>query len=372
MTHRPQSSPGPRRLPACSALRRALLFGVAAAFLPGIAAAQEPRTLARESRIYATPGGASLGLITKGSTLASRRVNGTAIELQIDGWIFARSVGGSSRDGFDLEVTQAGGQNLRASAASNARIVARLARGALLQKVEADGHGWVHVRRFAWVPTSSLRPLPALAAPTAQGASPPVTPAPSGHSAPSASTSSSAPAKPLPIVTLAPSDREQMARASTLTVVPDGATAASVTPGAEVQVVTRAGDWTQVSVTGWVKTADLAPMPDQALVGVSAAEVRANPAQYVGRILEWRLQLVAIMVADELRPEIPAGRTYLLTRGPLPEAGFVYVVVPPDQVARFQKLEPLKALTLRVQVRAASTKYLPNPVVDLLQVVAGG
>ncbi|MGH7735612.1 MAG: hypothetical protein ACREOE_18440, partial [Gemmatimonadales bacterium] len=166
--------------------------------------------------------------------------------------------------------------------------------------------------------------------------------------------------------------REQMARASSLTVVPDGATAAAVTPGAEVQVVTRAGDWTQVSVTGWVKTADLAPLPDQALTGVSAAEVRANPAQYVGRILEWRLQLVAIMVADELRPEIPVGRTYLLTRGPLPEAGFVYVVVPSDQVARFQKLEPLKELTLRVQVRAASTKYLPNPVVDLVQVVAGG
>ncbi|MGB7212747.1 MAG: hypothetical protein WBC97_08975 [Gemmatimonadales bacterium] len=339
-------------------------------------AAQELRTLARESRIYATPGGASLGLVTKGSTLPSRRVNGTTIELQIDGWVFARSVGGTSRDGFDLEVTQPGGQNLRASAAGNARVVARLARGALLQKVEADGHGWVHVRRYAWVPSASLRPLPAPATsvpPPTQGAPTPLVAAPSDGPPPSgASSATPVPAKPLPAVTLPPSDRAQMARASTLTVVPDGASAASVTPGAEVQVVTKAGDWTQVSVTGWVKTADLAPMPDQALVGVSAAEVRANPAQYVGRILEWRLQLVAIMVADELRPEIPAGRTYLLTRGPLPEAGFVYVVVPPDQVARFQKLEPLKELTLRVQVRAASTKYLPNPVVDLLQVVVGG
>lgn len=369
MTHRPQSSPGPRRLPACSALRHALLFGVAAAFLPGIAAAQEPRTLARESRIHATPGGASLGLVTKGSTLASRRVNGTTIELQLDGWIFARSVGGTSRDGFDLEVIHPGGENLRASAAANARIVARLARGALLQKVEADGHGWVHVRRYAWVPAASLRPLPVAA--TVTPGSAPTSSAPTSSERPAAAAPA-APPKPLPAVTLAPSDREQMARASTLTVVPDGAAAASVTPGAEVQVVTRAGDWTQVSVTGWVRTADLAPMPDQALVGVSAAEVRANPAQYVGRILEWRLQLVAVMVADELRPEIPAGRSYLLTRGPLPEAGFVYVVVPPDQVARFQKLEPLKELTLRVQVRAASTKYLPNPVVDLLQVVAGG
>ncbi|HEV2291912.1 MAG TPA: hypothetical protein VGR60_08745 [Gemmatimonadales bacterium] len=170
---------------------------------------------------------------------------------------------------------------------------------------------------------------------------------------------------------LAPSDRQQMARAATLTVGPGGATAASLPQGSEVRVVTRAGDWTQVSVTGWVRTSDLAPLPDQAMVGVSAAEVRADPARYVGRVVEWRLQFVSIMVADELRPEIPAGRSYLLTRGPLPEAGFVYVVLPPDQVERFRKLEPLKELTLRVQVRAASTRFLPNPVVDLLQVVTG-
>lgn len=346
-------------------------MGLAASALPGVAAAQEPRTLAQESRIYATPGGASLGLVTKGSTLASRRVDGAAIELELDGWIFARSVGAAAKDGFDLEVTQPGGQNVRVSAAPTARIVARLARGALLQKVEADGHGWVHVRRYAWVPAAVLRPLPAAAPPAASvaGSAPPPPPPSGDHPAPAAPAG---PGKPLPVVQLAPSDHEQTARATSLTVVPGGAAAASVPQGAEVQVVTRAGDWTQVSVTGWVRTSDLTPLPDQALVGVSAAEVRANPAQYVGRVLEWRLQLVSIMVADELRPEIPAGRSYLLTRGPLPEAGFVYVVLPADQVDRFRQLAPLKELTLRVQVRAASTKYLPNPVVDLLQVVAGG
>lgn len=366
MTLRPQSSPGPRRLPAYPALRRALLIGLAATGLPGIAAAQEPRTLVKESRIYATAGGASLGLVTKGSTLASRRVDGAAIELQLDGWIFARSVGAAAKDGFDLQVTQPGGQNLRVSAAPGARIVARLARGALLQKVGVDGHGWVHVQRYAWVPAAALRPLPAPASLPAVSVTRPAPPAPGDHPAPAG------PGRPLPAVQLAPSDQEQMARASSLTVVPGGANAASMPQGTQVQVVTRAGDWTQVSVTGWVRSSDLAPMPDQAMVGVSAAEVRANPAQYVGRALEWRLQLVSIMVADELRPEIPAGRSYLLTRGPLPEAGFVYVVLPPDQVDRFRKLEPLKELMLRVQVRAASTKYLPNPVVDLLQVVAGG
>src|SRR2546428_7864032 len=37
------------------------------------------------------------------------------------------------------------------------------------------------------------------------------------------------------------------------------------------------------------------------------------------------LQFIALEQADELRPEIPAGGTYLLARGPLPERGFAYV-----------------------------------------------
>lgn len=365
MTYRPQSSPGPRRQPAFPALRAALLAGLLTLSVPGVAAAQDHRTLARESRIYATVGGASLGLVTKGTSLASRREDGASIELLVDGWIFARSVGADARDGFDLAVTQAGGQNLRESPAPGARIIARLTRGALLQKVEADGHGWVHVRRYVWVPKAALQPLPAPSAPA-----PAARPAPQAAAA-RGDTATASPAA-LPPVQLAPSDRQQMARAAALTVGPGGATAASLPQGSEVKVVTRAGDWTQVSVTGWVRTSDLAPLPDQAMVGVSAAEVRADPARYVGRVVEWRLQFVSVMVADELRPEIPAGRSYLLTRGPLPEAGFVYVVLPPDQVERFRKLEPLKELTLRVQVRAASTKFLPNPVVDLLQVVTGG
>ncbi|HEV2291513.1 MAG TPA: SH3 domain-containing protein, partial [Gemmatimonadales bacterium] len=165
MTYRPQSSPGPRRQPAFPARRAALLAGLLTLSLPGVAAAQDHRTLARESRIYATVGGASLGLVTKGTLLASRREDGASIELLVDGWIFARSVGADARDGFDLAVTQAGGQNLRESPAPGARIVARLTRGALLQKVEADGHGWVHVRRYVWVPKAALQPLPAPGAP---------------------------------------------------------------------------------------------------------------------------------------------------------------------------------------------------------------
>lgn len=366
MTYAPQSSPGPRRLPAFPARSAAALLALAALVPFSSLAAQAQRTLAAERRIFAAPGGASLGLVPKGISFASRRTDGSAVELLVDGWIFARSVGATNRDGFDLQVTQAGGQNLRANASPTGQIVARLARGVLLEKVDADGHGWVHVRRYAWVPTAGLEPLPSAAVATVNPPSAPSRPAPRQDS-------SAAPDVPLPAAPVGSggTDRGEIARATPLMAAPGGATAATLPAGTEVRVLARAGDWTQVAVSGWVHSGDVGAPTDQAQVGVSAAQVRANPAQYVGRVVEWRLQIISVMVADELRPEIPPGRSYLLTRGPLPEPGFVYVVLPPDQVDRFRKLEPLKELTLRVQVRAAATKYLPNPVVDLLQVVAG-
>jgi hypothetical protein len=88
-------------------------------------------------------------------------------------------------------------------------------------------------------------------------------------------------------------------------------------------------------------------------------------------MVEWRVQFVAIQKADELRPEIPEGQPYLLTRGPLPEPGFVYVVVPSNKVSQFEAVPALKELTIRGTIRAASTKYLPTPVIDLVEVVSG-
>lgn len=76
-----------------------------------------------------------------------------------------------------------------------------------------------------------------------------------------------------------------------------------------------------------------------------------------------------MQVADELRPEMPAGSPYLLMRGPLPEPGFVYVMLPRGDVARFKALPPLAELTLRLTIKAASTRYLPTPVAELVAVV---
>ena len=86
----------------------------------------------------------------------------------------------------------------------------------------------------------------------------------------------------------------------------------------------------------------------------------------MGQSLKWTLQYIAVQQADELRPEIPPGGTYLLTRGPLPERGFVYVVVPETKRSLVASLTPLNVIQVTARVRAGRSHYLGNPVVDLL------
>jgi hypothetical protein len=181
-----------------------------------------------------------------------------------------------------------------------------------------------------------------------------------------ASPPSSAPAAPA-----SPSmpDAIELANQADLFVQPGNGPLGSLVSGAKGRVLGQSGEWVRVQFEGWVRSSDLRPESGSAALGVSAAEVRADPARYVGKTLDWRLQLVSIQTADELRPEIPAGQPYLLMRGPLPEPGFVYVMLSRSALPRFRALPPLAELTLRLTIRAASTRYLPTPVAELVAVV---
>jgi hypothetical protein len=165
----------------------------------------------------------------------------------------------------------------------------------------------------------------------------------------------------------APGDYLEAAAATRLFSTPDGPALGTMERGGRARVVSRSGEWVRVQLDAWVKESETRPASDSgALTGVSAAEVRAAPGRYVGKVVDWRVQFLAVQQADELRPEIPTGRHYLLTRGPLPESGFVYVIIPNDQVERFRAMTPLQELVVRGTIRAASTRYLPNPVVELI------
>ena len=104
-----------------------------------------------------------------------------------------------------------------------------------------------------------------------------------------------------------------------------------------------------------------------ALPSITAAMLREHPDKYVGQTVDWRLQFLAHQRADELRAEMPLGHPYLLARGPLPEAGFVYLLVSKEQSDRLQGLKPLEELSVMVTIRAGRTRYLATPVVELVR-----
>jgi hypothetical protein len=158
----------------------------------------------------------------------------------------------------------------------------------------------------------------------------------------------------------------EVAHAAPIYSIPAGGQLGTLQPGSSARIVGQVGEWVKVQVEGWVRESDLKASTNGALVGVTAAELRAEPAKFLGQTVEWRVQFIALQTADELRPELPQGQPYLLVRGPLPEPGFVYVTVAREEAARFRALQPLQELVVRGVVRAAQTRYLPTPVLELV------
>ena len=316
-----------------------------------VAAQAHYRVTADGEWFYQEPDGKRLARLAPDAVLEGRAAQGDWLGVFVDGWIFGASVGPTPRAGFDLAVTRAPEENLRA--APGGALVARLAQGFLLTKLEDNGR-WVHVRRAGWVKRAAVAP----AAETA------------GTRTAAADTGDAGLAGPgaLDTVGTAPLDpnRARSARRTVVYRAPDGPPAGSFTPATPLKVLSRSGEWARVQFEGWVKAADLETAPPGVLVGVSAAELRADPQRFVGQTLRWTLQFIALQQADELRPEVPLGATYMLARGPLPEHSFVYVVVPDAKKGPLAGLTPLAMVTVTGRVRAGRSRFLGNPVLDLV------
>lgn len=332
MTYAPQSSPALRWLPVAIVAALGLLQGP-------VAAQDRARTTA-ESPLTKSPGDQPLGTLAKGVDILIGQRNGDWVSITLDGWIFTSSISGTNREGYDLITTKRPGENLRTVA--KGPLLARLQNGVLLKKIETKG-GWTHVQRQAWIQAKAL-----------------------GDAADSLAAQ-----QPVEDTTMLTGHRVEMPRGGRLLQSAEGPLVATVAPGARGRVLSRSGDWLHVVIDGWVRDSSVKQNDSNVMTGVSLTELRADPAKYIGQTVEWRVQFLALQKADELRPEMPVGSNYLLTRGPLPEPGFVYVIVPADRIAQFATLPALQELTLRVIIRAPSTKYLANPVVELVSVEKG-
>jgi hypothetical protein len=357
VTQAPQSSPALRRLPACAVALSLLLTG--------LVSAQERAQVARETLLRRGVGGVVLASLPAGSSVAAGKNSGPWIELTIDGWIATSSVRATHREGFDLIVVPAGGENLRDE--PSGKILARLRTGVLLTK-RGSRDGWVHVRRTGWAARKDVAgPIETAALAPRQG------PATTKKKGPPTQGQKPMPPKAAAAIAATPPEsgdaQVEVTHAAPIYLMPDGSQSGTLQPGITGRIVSRTGDWVRVQLEGWVRENDLKPSTVNAMPGVSAAEVRANPARYIGQNVEWRLQFIAIQTADELRAELPEGQPFILARGPLPEPGFVYVIVSKDQLPQFRQLAALQELVARVTIKAARTKYLSTPVVELVSLV---
>ena len=336
--------------------------------MPQAASAQQRRAVAATT-VHKAPSGTLLARLPETVELRVGRTRSGWREVTLEGWVATSSLAADRRDGFDLRVTPKQGAALRAT--PRGEVLGRLQPGMLLARVEREG-AWTRVRRTGWVAGRALETAAAAPrkAPAAAAAGDPAYRAMQGTAGASTSRpAAQAPATPAPATANDGTERIEVARGTGLMVAPEGAQIGALQPGATARVVGRSGEWVRVQLEGWVREPDLKAAAGNALVGVTAAEVRANPDRYVGQVVEWRVQHVAVQVADDLRPEMPSGQPYLLVRGPLPEPGFIYVMVPRAEVARFEALPPLAEVTIRATIRAARSRFLATPVVELQSVV---
>ncbi|MGQ0701842.1 MAG: hypothetical protein ACT4PM_01760 [Gemmatimonadales bacterium] len=349
----PQSSPLRSALPASLALLAALA---------GYLVAQSAVPVGESTLFYKEPGGVRLGALATGARVVPGQRSGGFLEIALTGWIFTASTQADRREGFDLSVVPVGGENLRAT--PDGAIIGRAVQGALFERITRQG-GWTRVRRRVWIPEGAVRSRTA-GRPDGRTAGDPALGSrrsAAGDSVPDRPTGPTAqpPGRP------AASDRRAILRTGAgIAQTPDGPPAATITRPMEAGLGEQKGEWVEVRFTGWVRRSEVDSLVT-ARPSITPAMVREQPERYVGQTVDWRVQFLALQQADELRPEMPLGQPYLLARGPLPESGFVYIMVSPEQVDRFRGLNPLDELVITATVRAGRTRYLATPVVALVR-----
>lgn len=339
----PESTP----LPSCLPSRAARCALLAACLATPLAAQGDDRTAA-VAAFHKEPGGTVLGRLERGAAVTLGATRGTWREVTVQGWVPAAALRNDSRDGFDVAVALAAGTSLRTLPSAEAPVRATAVAGALFDRMETRT-GWVLVRRTGWMPAASAAAPGSGTPPPQPPPPPPPPPAAAGNPPLSAAT--------------ADSGRLAVAAGTALSAAREGEPVGQLSAPVAAEVVERRQGWSRVRIEAWV--------PDRALEGarpqgVTAEQLRSDPDRYVGATVEWRLQVLAVREADELRPELPRGQAYLLARGPLPETGFVYLTLSAEQASTFRGLEPLTEVMVRATIRAGRSRFLATPVLDLV------
>lgn len=344
------------------ASRLGCLLLLGALLVPAGASAQAIRVTAESENFRAEPRGEIIAFLPRGAVLEDATRDGGWYRATLRGWIWSASVESAGREAR-VVVRRETGENVRAE--PNGEIVARASRGAVLTELERSER-WVRVERVGWIWAASAEPN--TDQPIGRDVATPARaePSPPPIGAPAAAPSPSRPAVALNVA-------ENWLRAGRGGVVllqsPDGDTLGSVRPMTAMEVVAREGNWARVRVDGWVWQPGLASAADSGVVlsDITAAVLAANPENFRGRTVEWRLQFIALERAERIRSDFYEGEPFILARGPGDEAAFVYVAVPPDKVADVERIGPLEWIVVLGRVRTGRSRVMGAPVLDLLE-----
>jgi hypothetical protein len=163
-----------------------------------------------------------------------------------------------------------------------------------------------------------------------------------------------------------PSNDSYNVTASTvLSAAPASDTIGSMRKGTNVEVIARDRGWTRVRVEAWVPDSILTPADTTYRAGLSAADLRSDPAAARGKMVVWNVEFLALQTADPLRHGLADGEPYILARGPNSENALLYLVVPPSLIGTARALQPLATITVTARVRDGRSDPVGIPILDI-------
>jgi hypothetical protein len=353
----------------------------------------QSRVVTTPAAVLAAPNGKAIGSIHPGATLRVLETRGAYAKVAVDGFVERKQLSAQR----STSGTRVGSRAavVRARGSTAARSLASLDAGTNVTVASGSAPtGWVRVARVGWVLKTSLdrATTPNLARSTAPAhknasADKPETSAKKASagevasSSPTKAAAVSAPkvsAVPPPVrapatksvaATRPLSDSTLMPTANiALRAAPDARPLATVAQGTSLVPLARDRGWVRVRLEGWVPERDVAPADTTVRMGVSAADLRADPVGTRGKVVRWSVQILAKQKADALRRDLAADETYLLARGPYEENSLLYLVVPPSLLVMAKSLPELSQAMITARVRTGKSDLVGVPILDLLTI----
>ena len=146
---------------------------------------------------------------------------------------------------------------------------------------------------------------------------------------------------------------------------PDGPVIGSIVLPGTVLPMARERGWVRVRMEGWVKEADLLPVDSSLRTSLSAADLRADPEGSKGKLVRWKVEVLAFQKADALRRDLNTGEPYLLARGPAGENAMLYLALPPALVNDAKAIVPLTVIQITARVRTGRSAPTNVPILDI-------